>query len=265
MNQLNVKAILQNKHAMQIQTPIELARLLRKIETLEKTIQELKEPNKTAIPTYQYSKITDTDLDSIVNISQKINRTKFDSWFLNDIHISNEDETFLSTLLDIEADYIALYNEETLKMRFLSPLLRKIDFKTEYFQDFYNEKIRYQTNTFILTGEVDCVISTGLRKAETPYFFIQEFKRAEEYANPRPQLLAELISAVELNNWCQIKGAYITGEHWNFVILEKLDKHKYQYFISRTFNSAILDELKNIFKNLLFIKNEIIQIFLTTS
>jgi hypothetical protein len=31
-----------------------------------------------------------------------------------------------------------------------------------------------------------------------------------------------------------IKGAYITGENWHFVILEKLERHKYQYFISQS-------------------------------
>ncbi|KHD05792.2 hypothetical protein PN36_03730 [Candidatus Thiomargarita nelsonii] len=234
-------------------------KLLRKIEALEKEIKEIKGENKEQIPTYQYSKIRDIDLDEIVNISQKLNRTKFNKWFINDINISNKDESFLLELLEQEENYISLYNEETLKMRFLSPLLRRINFKTDHFQDFYNEKIIYKTDKFILNGEVDFVISTGLRRASIPYFFIQEFKRSEEYGNPRPQLLAELISAVELNGWKQIKGAYIIGENWNFVILEKLDKDKYQYFISRTFNSTVLENLKEIFKNLLFVKNEIIK------
>jgi len=140
----------------------------------------------------------------------------------------------------------------------------RIDFKTVNFQDFYNEKLVYKTEKFILNGEVDFVISTGLRRAKKPYFFIQEFKRSEEYGNPRPQLLAELISAVELNGWKEIKGAYIIGENWNFVILEKLDKDKYQYFISRTFNCTVLENLQGIFKNLLFVKNEIIQIISKT-
>jgi hypothetical protein len=243
---------------MKIRKETEL-KLLRKIEALEKEIKEIKGENKEPIPTYQYSKIRDIDLDEIVNISQKINRAKFNNWFINDININNKDESFLFELLEQEQNYVSLYNEETLKMRFLSPLLRRINFKTVHFQDFYNEKLVYKTDKFILNGEVDFVISTGLRKAIKPYFFIQEFKRSEEYGNPRPQLLAELISAVELNGWKEIKGAYIIGENWNFVILEKLDKDKYQYFISRTFNSTVLENLKEIFKNLLFVKNEIIQ------
>jgi hypothetical protein len=95
-------------------------------------------------------------------------------------------------------------------------------------------------------------------KSKTPYFFIQEFKRSEEYGNPRPQLLAELISAVELNNWNTIKGAYIIGAMWHFVILEKLEKNKYQYFVSQNFDSMRIDDLKTIYAHLLFVKNEII-------
>ena len=56
-----------------------------------------------------------------------------------------------------------------------------------------------------------------------------------------------------------MKGAYIIGENWNFVILEKLGKNKYQYFVSESFNSAKIEDLKGIYKNLLFVKQEIIE------
>ena len=115
-------------------------------------------------------------------------------------------------------------------------------------------------NSFILSGEVDFIVSKGLKKANKPYFFIQEFKRNEENAFPRTQLLAELISAVELNKWSTIKGAYIKGTIWNFVILEKLGKDKYQYFVSQNFDSTKIEDLKDIYRNLLFVKNEIIGI-----
>ena len=234
-------------------------KLLRKIEALEKEIKKIKGEDEEQIPTYQFSRIKDVDLDKIVDISQKINKAKFNNWFINDIEISAKNNEFLLELLEQEESYISFYSEETLKMRFLSPLLRRVDFKTEYFKDFYDEKLIYKTDNFILTGEVDFLISTGYRYAKKPYFFIQEFKRSEEYGNPRPQLLAELISAVELNAWEQIKGAYVIGENWNFVILEKLDKDKYQYFISRTFNCTNIEDLKDIFKNLLFVKHETIK------
>jgi hypothetical protein len=56
-----------------------------------------------------------------------------------------------------------------------------------------------------------------------------------------------------------MKGAYIVGAIWNFVILEKLDKNKYQYFVSDNFDSTKIEDLTAIYKNLLFVKDEIMQ------
>ena len=125
-------------------------------------------------------------------------------------------------------------------------------------RDFYELRMIDKTSQFFLNGTIDFVVSEGLVESKKPYFFIQEFKRSEEYGNPRPQLLAELISAIELNDWKFIKGAYIIGGSWHFAILEKLNVDKYQYFISQNFDSTKIDDLKLIYKNLLFVKNEII-------
>jgi hypothetical protein len=130
--------------------------------------------------------------------------------------------------------------------------------KDKEIRGFYELPMSYTTDKFILNGTVDFVVSKGLFQSEKPYFFIQEFKRSEDYGNQRPQLLAELISAVELNEWKLIKGAYIIGGNWHFAIFEKLDIHKYQYFISKNFDSTKIDDLKLIYKNLLFVKNEIL-------
>ena len=63
---------------------------------------------------------------------------------------------------------------------------------------------------------------------------------------------------MELNDWKFIKGAYIPGGNWHFVILEKLEYQKYQYFISKNFDSTKIEDLKSIYTNLLFVKNEIL-------
>ncbi|EDN70640.1 hypothetical protein BGP_5194 [Beggiatoa sp. PS] len=152
------------------------------------------------------------------------------------------------------------YYEEDLKVYYIIPLLNQIDFlnRDKEIRGFYELPMSYTTKKFILTGSVDFVVSEGLVESKKPYFFIQEFKRSEEYSNPRPQLLAELISAVELNDWKFIKGAYIVGGNWHFVILEKIERHQYQYFISQQFDSTKIEDLKLIYKNLLFVKNEIL-------
>jgi len=219
----------------------------------------LKELENNNIKTYSFSKMRDSELNQLFNIEQKINKKIFNSWFDNNISITKDIYNFLEELLEEEKEYISFYDEEDLKMRFLSPILLKVNFKNADFRDFYDEKLVYKTEEFILNGEVDFTISTSLRVAKKPYFFIQEFKRAEDYSNPRPQLLAELIAGVELNSWDSIKGAYIVGAIWNFVILERVKKHTYNYYISQNFDSTKIDDLTDIYKNLFFVKNEIIE------
>jgi hypothetical protein len=235
-------------------------RLLKEIEELKQEIRAIKGENQETKPSYQYSKIRDSDLESLVNIERNLDKSIFKQWFEHKIIIDDNTESLFIDLIQENELLIDSYSEEDLKVNFLVPILNKVHFKSfkDNVRDFYELPLRYETNDFIFSGTTDYVVSSGLVKSKTPYFFIQEFKRSEEYGNPRPQLLAELISAVELNHWNTIKGAYIIGSMWHFVILEKLEKNKYHYFVSQNFDSMRLDDLKTIYTSLLFVKNEII-------
>jgi len=238
-------------------------KLLKQIEELQKEIDSIKSKNlnKSEKPTYQYSKIRDIDLEKLVDIEKKIDSNIFKEWFKNGIKINTETVSFLQNIIDKNEMLIDDYNEEDLKVNVIIPILSRVEFKSfeNEFRDFYELALRYETEKFIFKGTTDFAVSKGLFKSKKPYFFIQEFKKAEEFSNPRPQLLAELISAVELNNQKIMKGAYIVGSIWRFVILEKLKKDKYHYFVSSNFDTTKIEDLKAIYKNLLFIKNEIIE------
>jgi hypothetical protein len=229
------------------------------LEELEE-LKRLKETKSKHVPTYSFSKIRFRDLKKLVYLKRKLNNENiFYNWFNFDYNLQDEEILFLETLLKKELPYLHIYKEENLKVKFITPILNKINFVIDdEIRDFYNEKITYESDKFIFSGETDFVFAKGIEELEKPYFFIQEFKKSKENSDPEPQLLAELISAVELNNWESIKGTYIVGAIWNFVILEKLEKHKYQYYVSQNFDSTKLEDLKDIYKNLLFIKNEIL-------
>jgi hypothetical protein len=235
-------------------------KLLKEIDELKRKVQSLEGKDETLIPTYQYSKIRDIDLNKLFDIEQNLDNSIFDEWLNNKIEIDNEIEVFLKDLIDDNKSLIERYGEEDLKVNFIVPILNKIRFKSfeKKIRDFYELQISYKTSRFILNGTIDFAVSEGLVESKKPYFFIQEFKRSEEYGNPRPQLLAEMISAIELNDWKFIKGAYIIGGNWHFAILEKIEVDKYQYFISQNFDSTKIDDLKLIYKNLLLVKNEIL-------
>jgi len=243
-------------------TEIELQQLLKENENLKSRLNllEVKYQIRDEIPTYCFSQIGFSDLKKIVEIKPKRNYDKFDDWFNDEnIILNDEDIIFLKNLIDQNIFYLDNYKEEDLKVKFITPILNRINFVNidKEIRDFYDENLFYQTDQFILNGETDFVIAKGYFFSEQPYFFIQEFKKSKAAKNPEPQLLAELIAAIELNRFTTIKGAFIIGAIWNFVILEKLGTHKYQYFVSRNYDSTDLEKLKSIYKNLLFVKNEI--------
>ncbi len=228
--------------------------------TLEE-IEELKRLKLEQSQVFIYSKIKESDLKKLFNITLKFNQDIFSSWFNSDISLDTETTLFLEKLIKKDGLKLKYFNEDDLKIKFLSQIFNRIDFEIDEFgfRDFYNSVITYQTDKFTLTGKCDFYIAKGMKTAQKPYFFIQEFKKGKENSDPEPQLLAELIAGVELNNWQSIKGAYIVGSIWNFVILEKVETNSYKYYVSENFDSSKIDDLKAIYKNLLFVKNEIIK------
>jgi hypothetical protein len=239
-----------------IMSETEKQQLLRENRELKKKLNlEIED-----IPSYSFSQITLLELRSLVEIKLKLNEAKFDDWFNHsNITLDNTDISFLENLINKHAFSIATYQEETLKVKFISPILNRIEFSDleKEIGDFYDESLTYKTEKFILTGKVDFMVSKGYFYSETPYFFIQEFKPSTTAKNPQPQLLAELIAAVELNQFTTLKGAFIIGALWHFVILEKIGIDSYQYFISKSYDSTDLEKLQGIYKNLLYVKQEI--------
>ena len=235
---------------------------LERIEQLEKEIRELKGLDRQkGIETFSYSKISLKDLKKVTSLKKSFDNKPFDEWFAFSKEISKDDMLFLENLLSKYGKLIKAYKEETLKANFIIPIINRVNFFSLEMETspFYEEIITYESEKFIFTGVTDFIVSKGLEYSEKPYFFIQEFKKGIKGSDPEPQLLSELISAIELNNDASMRGAYIVGAIWNFVILEKLDKNKYQYFVSENFDSSKIGDLKDIYKNLVFVKEEIME------
>lgn len=211
---------------------------------------------------YTFGMITFQDLEQLVTINRNLAMEVFRDWFEAEIPVSHDDQVYLNNLISDNYFLIESYNEAELTVKFIAPILNRVKFTdvNHGIRDFYEAKITYQTDRFILTGTTDFLVSKGLEYAKKPYFFLQEFKKSMRNDDPRPQLLAELISAVELNGFKAIKGAFVIGENWNFVILDKQKPNKYQYFVSHTLNATHTNELQQIYKNLLLVKREIIEI-----
>jgi len=101
------------------------------------------------------------------------------------------------TLLD-NADF---WNEDELKLQFIAPLLQVVDYNSAYFKPFSQRKIVAKINDIEIGGWVDYMLATGRQKPIEPYFFIHSYKQERKgTADPKGQLLAELLVAYHLNN-----------------------------------------------------------------
>ncbi|HIC10489.1 MAG TPA: hypothetical protein EYO61_03930 [Campylobacterales bacterium] len=217
---------------------------------------------------FSFSNLSLEDLESIVKLENSFQLEKFSNWFQSyqKSDISKSDLEFLQGIYskygeDSYGSLLQDYSEETLKAKFIIPILNRVDFFLPKYQisDFYDEKLEYSTDSFSLSGFCDFYVAKGLERPKYPYFFIQEFKKNTSYHNVKAQLLSEMVAGLEISQMEEIKGAYIIGSIWNFVILWK-ERDIYRYVISPNFDSTKFGDLKQIFLNLLSIKREIINL-----
>ncbi len=208
------------------------------------------------IKSYNFSNIKYLEIEDLVNITPKLNYAKFDDWFNYEYDLSQEEITFLEKLVKKHTLYLSSYMEEDLKMKFLSPIFCQVDFLTDKFHDWYDATLSGMVNGVEIKGFTDIMIASGTKNPRKPYFFIQEFKPSTPDKDPEVQLLAELLVAIEKNKTTIMRGGYIIGQYWKFVILEKIAENQFEYVVSKSFDSLDLEDLKQIYIILQAVKHK---------
>ncbi|OQX97436.1 MAG: hypothetical protein B6I24_08820 [Bacteroidetes bacterium 4572_128] len=194
-------------------------------------------------------------LMKIVNIKKLINYSKFNEWFSFNYKISKEEENFIKKHIELNELYLPFYNEQKLSIRFIGPILNKINFNFDNILDWYGSEISCKLNGFLLKGKPDFIVAGGISFPEKPYFFMQEYKKSiTPKENPEYSLLAEMLCAIVLNKTNKIIASFVIGQYWKFVILEKLENGNYEYFVSYSFDSLKIKDLEQIYKNLQAVK-----------
>jgi hypothetical protein len=74
-------------------------RLLKEIEALKQEIRLIKGETQEQKPTYQYSKIRDSDLESLVDIEKNLDKSIFKQWFEQPITVDNSVEAMFVDLI----------------------------------------------------------------------------------------------------------------------------------------------------------------------
>jgi hypothetical protein len=205
-------------------------------------------------PRYNFEKIDKAFIEKEFGLKRVKQSEPLSAWIDAKIATDEKDFALINHLRLLLEDRLEDVNEETLKMNYISFILSLIQFNGKNYTAFADEKIEAEFDTMILTGKVDWFVAKGKYKPETPYLFMQEYKRSKRaQSDPEGQLLAEMLSARKLNNTDEpMKGVSITGKFWNFVVLDGN-----QYCISKSYDSTQEDELKEIYGILKVAKNEI--------
>jgi hypothetical protein len=171
--------------------------------------------------------------------------THLNSW----ISMSYELDAFEEKVLDdLYLDLITsgeYMNEEELKARMVGLIFytAKVDIPNKI-RVFYKRPISANVQSYDLAVITDCMVASSIKSSpKTPYFFLQEFKKAKgEKKDPEAQMLTAMLIAQEKNQDNKpIYGGYMIGTGWHFATL--IDKN---YCVSEKYEATQKTQLNQI-------------------
>jgi hypothetical protein len=152
----------------------------------------------------------------------------------------------------------AFWNEEELKMRFLSFLFYVADIdEPEKIKIFYERPLSVTLNGYELSVVCDAMVATpkGINTPRKPYFFLQEFKKQKNASDPEGQMLmAMLIAQAENTDNLPVYGCWLQGQNWVFTTL-----HEKNYCVSKQFDAVEKEDLYQIIYALKHLKELILK------
>jgi len=176
------------------------------------------------------------------------------TWLSVSCELTDAEMYFLEAARQDLIENTDYWNEEELKMHFISVIMRIVRFQNP-FKVYYNREIEAEKGDFLIKTEADMLVSKGIGDLiETPYFFLHEYKREKKYSgDPIGQMLGGmLVAQVRNNDEKPVYGCYVQGRFWFFAVLQSDN-----YVISNALNSTEMEDAKQI----IAVLREIQQIF----
>jgi hypothetical protein len=193
-------------------------------------------------------KYDEAELIKMFSLNRLVGNTKhplLEEWVTTTTILKPWEEELFSVIFQNLAEKISGWNEEMLKMNFVSPvLILGYLQETKQYKPYYENTIEATVGQYFLKVKSDMMIAKGiLERAETPYFYFQEYKKVKD---PKGDVTAQLLEAFlisqELNkNNKPLYGCTVIGKSWEFIIMEKNT-----YCISQSYDCTKKDELLQI-------------------
>jgi hypothetical protein len=206
---------------------------------------------KKNFETWTYEEVEDTF--SLVKLSSF---DLFDQW----LAAAHEPDHVRTVLMDeIRKDlieYANSWNEDELKMCFISPLIALIHYSNPQYKIFTQRNLsaKFEDLGVEANGRIEWLISKGKQKPKQPFFCLHEYKQENRMdSDPLGQLLVAMVVAQFTNDIpLPIYGCYVVGRLWFFVLLQGNE-----YSVSLAYDATKEDELKQIFAVLSEVKYSI--------
>ena len=156
--------------------------------------------------------------------------------------LTDFEQQYLAFLQDNLRDRIDTWNEMDLREQLIGPLFTILKIYGKHYRYYAAKKLSGIVGNYLISGEVDAVIASGIDEPQKPYFCFYEYK-PEKDPNKHPfgQTLAAMMVAQEHNKHAfPVYGCYVMGRNWYFLILKGKE-----YSISVDY-SVTKDELYDI-------------------
>lgn len=153
----------------------------------------------------------------------------------------------LDTALARYAELSKGWNEEELKMFFISPILNVANINIAgVCKTYFERPLEGVINNYQIQIVTDCMVASPKLSGEPakPYFFLQEFKQSQRFGktDPQGQMLMAMLLAQDKNADNQpMYGCYVIERNWFFAILIGTN-----YCVSQQFDATQKDQLHQI-------------------
>ena len=179
-------------------------------------------------------------------IEKRRDDSHFNFWHQVKYVLSDDDQRILAKLHQRVLAFSDSWNEEELKMNFISFVLFLADIdEPRSIRTFFERPLSGVIDGYSISVKTDCMIARpkGIGTPQAPYFFLQEFKKSKGDKNdPEGQMLAAMLLAQHLNNdGKRIYGSWLVGSFWHFTILEGKT-----YYQSQSFDATNYPDLEQI-------------------
>jgi len=168
-------------------------------------------------------------------------------WLAANDTLDDFEQQVLEKALDRYFRLAASWNDEELKMHFISPIIAIADTNIEFVCKTYFERPLSGTlRGYHLNVIADCMVAQPKLAGDPdrPFFFLQEYKQSQRFGktDPEGQMLAAMLLAQETNaDGKPLYGCYVIEKNWYFTTLLGVS-----YCRSRQFDSTRMADLIQI-------------------